>query len=295
MNENIQPTKHGYHCALERWGRECPDEGPPECTCVLEVAAATPERVCGRLDCKNGQVYFQKGITVGYEDCPDCQGTGKLPNRREREERRTQYLHSISTPWRRKAGRRDPQAKVLIPTALDPALPNDAYSTPASVGEIAERLDQAAMEWLQSWFPPNSARHRVAIAKDLVVRFTAVITEARAPLQKLIEHRDRIITRQGGDMADLTTRLEKHDAEITEARAIQSKRHDELFKHLANGSRVMEAAKDAEIAQLREALDHAAKAKAVLEAQPAPFGMAIPVASAIEMLRVAAALNPEGE
>ena len=28
-----QPSRHRYLCALEWWGRECPDEGPPECTC----------------------------------------------------------------------------------------------------------------------------------------------------------------------------------------------------------------------------------------------------------------------
>lgn len=34
-----QSSGHRYCCALEWWGRECPDKGPPEsCTCDSSVA-----------------------------------------------------------------------------------------------------------------------------------------------------------------------------------------------------------------------------------------------------------------
>ena len=36
----MQPyIKHKYDCALEAWGRECPDEGPPTCTCGFDCPA----------------------------------------------------------------------------------------------------------------------------------------------------------------------------------------------------------------------------------------------------------------
>lgn len=50
-----QPSGHRYACALEWWGRLCPDEGPPACTCDLAVERPPFQSVRKRLRVQMGR------------------------------------------------------------------------------------------------------------------------------------------------------------------------------------------------------------------------------------------------
>jgi len=68
-----QPSGHRYCCALELWGRECPDEGPPTCTCDFEraqlaEAKAQKDALVTALEPFAGG----GGHAYGYDDCRHC-------------------------------------------------------------------------------------------------------------------------------------------------------------------------------------------------------------------------------